>query len=175
MSSIKIALTGFMCSGKTTVARAVGQLLRCTVLDLDEAIVESERRSAAEIIERDGEDAFRDTETRVLARLLSRDTASIISLGGGTWTKEENRKLLADHGYVTVWLDVSFEVCWKRIKHDGKSRPLARSCGAAKQLYENRRSVYASAGFRISIAAAETAEDIASKITALVLRDVENS
>jgi shikimate kinase len=171
----KIAITGFMCSGKTTVARALGQLLGGNVIDLDEAILRCEGRSAAHIIDHDGLDAFRETETRVLAIELVQGAESVISLGGGTWTVEQNRRLLSEHGYSTVWLDAPFELCWKRIEEDAGARPLAGSYEVAKQLYQDRLHVYELAQFRYAVTGVETSERIARSITALVFRDRENS
>lgn len=164
----KIAITGFMCSGKTTAARALGQLLDCEVNDLDEAIVASEDRKVADIIEHDGEQAFREIETRILATLLSREAGSVISLGGGTWAVEENRRLLAEHGYRSVWLDAPFELCWKRIEEDAGTRPLADSYEVAKQLYQHRLKVYKLSHFRYAVTGVNTSEEMASSIAALV-------
>ncbi len=171
----KIAITGFMCSGKTTVARALGQLLGCDVIDLDEAIEVSEGRKVADMIALDGVDAFRETETRVLATLLSNALDSAISLGGGTWTVEGNRRLLAEHGYRTVWLDAPFELCWRRIAGDAETRPLAGSYADAKQLYQERLDVYAMSDFRCAITEEDTSAQIAKRIAALVSRDREDS
>lgn len=175
MDPHKIAITGFMCSGKTTVARVLGQLLRRDVIDLDEAIVSSEGRKAADIIEHDGERAFREIEARVLATLVSRPDACVISLGGGTWTAEANRRLLAESGYSTVWLDAPFELCWKRIKADVGTRPLANSYEVAKQLYLDRLNVYELSQFRYAVTEVNNSEAIARGIAALVFRDGDNS
>ena len=175
MLAQKVAITGFMCSGKTTVARALGQLLGCNVIDLDEAIRISEGLTAGQIIEQNGENAFRESETRVLTRLLSRQDGSVISLGGGTWTLEENRRLLAEHRYRTVWLDAPFELCWKRIEEQAGTRPLADSYEVAKQLYQDRLNVYELSHFRYAVTGVNTSEEIARGIDALVFRDRENS
>ena len=164
-----------MCSGKTTVARALGQLLRRKVIDLDEAILGSEGRKASDIIEQDGVDAFRETETRVLAIELSLVAAPFISLGGGTWTVTENRRLLAEHGYTTVWLDAPFELCWKRIEQDAGTRPLADSYEIAKQLYRDRLNVYGLSQVRYAVTGVDTPEEIARGIAALVFADRQNS
>ena len=173
MYSSKIAITGFMCSGKTTVARALAQLLGCAASDLDEAIVLSDGRSVAGIIEQDGENAFRETETRVLGTMLSNNSDSVVSLGGGTWTVPENRRLLVEGGYRTVWLDARFELCWKRIQASG-NRPLARSYDAARKRFDTRAPIYALADYRVVIKENEEVEETARRV-ALVLRDRENS
>lgn len=170
-----IAITGFMCSGKTTVARALAPLLHCEMVDLDESITASQQRTPQEIIEMDGEERFRETETRVLAELISNTPAQMIALGGGTWTIERNRALLAEHGYLTVWLDAPFELCWRRIEASVEQRPLARSYEAAKQRYLERLEIYQFADYRVEVSESETAEHIANGIAALVLRGGANS
>ncbi len=91
-----IVIAGFMGSGKTTVARALTDLLGWEAQDLDESISREEQRSPKEIIEQDGEDRFREIETQALSELLKRNSAGVVALGGGTWTVPANRKLLAD-------------------------------------------------------------------------------
>src|SRR5688572_45892 len=122
-----IVIAGFMGSGKTTVARALANLLGCEALDLDESIAEDQQRSPKEIIEQAGEDRFREIETRALAELLSRAAGVVVALGGGTWTLPANRKLLTEHRAITIWLDAPFELCWNRIEASGQKRPLAPS------------------------------------------------
>ena len=76
-----IIITGFMGAGKTTVARALARVLNCNALDLDLLITEKEKRSPKEIIEQDGEAAFREVETRNLRQALSRGSDRVIALG----------------------------------------------------------------------------------------------
>ena len=141
-----IVITGFMGCGKTTVARALARELGCKMIDLDEFVAEREGRSAKEIIQQDGEAAFREIETRYLERALAHRSARVIALGGGTWTIAGNRKLIAEHRCISVWLDVPFESCWERIAASGSERPLAPSKDQALELYHQRRSVYEIAG-----------------------------
>ena len=60
----QIVITGFMGSGKTTVAKALAQRLGYEFVDLDEAIQLAEGRPARQIIEADGESRFREIEHR---------------------------------------------------------------------------------------------------------------
>ena len=46
---MKAIIIGFMGSGKTTVSRLLAQKLGCRAFDLDEYIVENERRSVKQI------------------------------------------------------------------------------------------------------------------------------
>ncbi len=66
----KIVITGFMGSGKSSVAKALAELLGYEMIDLDEAIASAEGRSASEIIQDDGEPRFRQLEQQVLSKLL---------------------------------------------------------------------------------------------------------
>src|SRR5437867_1381000 len=109
---IRIALTGFMGVGKSSVARHLSKMLRCQRADLDLLIEDNERRKTAAIIDADGLDHYRMLETKYLERFLNGSDARILSLGGGTWTTAANRELLKTHGFTTVWLESTFEHCW---------------------------------------------------------------
>jgi len=174
MNQRLIVIAGFMGSGKTTVARALGNLLGCDALDLDESIARVEQRSPKEIIEQEGEDKFRQIETVALSELLKNDAAGVVALGGGTWTIPANRKLLAEHGAITIWLDAPFELCWNRIEAARQERPLAPTFESARQRYQERLGIYALADHRIEINVNDSAEEIAQTI-ASILRDRANS
>ena len=159
-----IIIVGFMGSGKTTVALELARQLSCRAIDLDELIMEREKRSPKEIIEQDGEEGFRETETRMLREVLDEGVARVIAVGGGAWTIAVNRKLMADRAAFVAWLDASFELCWKRIEASRKTRPLARSRELAQKLYDERGPIYELADARIKIHENESAEEIAKKV-----------
>lgn len=147
----RILLTGFMAAGKTTVAEALARQLDCVMLDLDQFIAASAGRSIQTIIDEDGEARFREMEAQALREALEKKSARVIALGGGTWMSPRNRALIAEHHGFTVWLDVPFELCWKRIIRTGDTRPLARDKEQAGRLYEERRALYELAGLRVPI------------------------
>ncbi len=119
----RIVILGFMGCGKTTVAKELARQLDCSFVDLDSFITERYRRSPAEIIQKDGEDSFREIETLALRDVLQDKHARIIALGGGTWTIPANRTLIALHDCLSVWLDAPFELCWERINAGETVRP----------------------------------------------------
>jgi shikimate kinase len=159
-----IIITGFMGSGKTTIAGGLARILGCEMLDLDHVIAEREGRTAREIIEQDGEESFREVETRILREVLENSPTGVIALGGGAWTLERNRNLINKHGCVTVWLDAPFELCWERILSSGSNRPLARDEGQARMLYAQRRPQYALAELPVQLVANKSSDEISAEI-----------
>jgi shikimate kinase len=154
-----------MGSGKTTVARALAQRLSCEMIDLDSFITQREGRSPAEIIEQDGETSFREIETRTLRDVLATTSARVIALGGGAWTVESNRTLVARQKGSSVWLDAPFELCWKRIRaSEHAPRPLAPDRETAKKLFKLRQSSYSLADLQVSVNDTDTDETLANKI-----------
>lgn len=136
--------------GKSTVAKHLAHLLDCQRIDLDAVIIESENRTIAEIIEQEGMEKFRQIETANLRRILE-TKATIIALGGGAWTIEENRRLIKSHNFTTVWLESTFEHCWLNISASKRVRPLARNKPDTLRLFEERQRVYCLADWHFII------------------------
>lgn len=162
----RIVILGFMGCGKTTVAKALAGRLECEMIDLDSFIDDREGRSPAEIIEQDGEPAFRAIEARALQEVLERNSARVIALGGGAWTVEANRALAEKHNCLGVWLDAPFELCWERIAASGTMRPLAQERQSARALYDSRHSTYALAQIRIDSRETKGLDEILSELEA---------
>lgn len=159
----RVVILGFMACGKTTVAKEIARQLNCRFVDLDEFITECHHRSPAEIIEQDGEAAFRDLETLALRDVLQNPDVRVIALGGGTWTIPANRTLIALHDCVSIWLDVPFDVCWQRINASQTIRPLAPDRQVALARYDSRHADYALAR-QIRVGESSTPTTIAEEI-----------
>jgi shikimate kinase len=145
-----VYLTGFMGSGKTTVARLLADRLGWEFIDLDDEIENAEHATIAEIFESRGEPEFRRIETeaiRTVMRRIERGSAAVVALGGGTFVQPANAALLENHG-ISVWLDCSFETIRQRIAEPGL-RPLARDPEIFRKLYEDRRAAYSGASYRV--------------------------
>jgi len=166
MTDRRIAIVGFMGSGKTTVANALARQLGCGMVDLDSFITDREGRSPAEIIVQDSEPSFREVETRALKVVLEENAARVVALGGGAWMIEANRALVAQHDCLSVWLDTPFELCWKRIESSRTQRPLAPERESAEALYDSRRPVYGLAQIRIDSHEITGPEEIAIEVEA---------
>jgi shikimate kinase len=160
----KIALTGFMGVGKSSVARHLASRLRVDRLDLDYVIEKNDCRRIATIIDDEGIDAYRRIETDNLRSVLKTSKASILSLGGGTFTVDANRAMLRDSGFTSVWLGATFEHCWRNISKSKKDRPLARDREKALQLFNDRQTVYCLADWHFIIKPGLTSYDIACEI-----------
>ncbi|HEU5404763.1 MAG TPA: shikimate kinase, partial [Gaiellaceae bacterium] len=118
-----VALVGFMGSGKSTAARAVGGI------DVDDLVETRAGKSIPEIFREQGEAAFRAQE----------EEAVILALGGGAVTSPRVRDALEDT--LTIWLDVDVDTCWERVR--ASDRPLAQDEAEFRRLYAERRPLYA--------------------------------
>jgi shikimate kinase len=166
----RVLLTGFMGAGKTTTARALARRLDCVALDLDELITAREGRTPQQLIEEEGEAAFRAKETTALRVALFESEARVLAAGGGTWTIEANRALVSEAGCFVVWLDAPFDLCWRRITAEASAhaRPLARARAETLRLYEARRRLYARAAARVEVGAGKSATEVAAEILELI-------
>ena len=144
-----IFLVGFMASGKSTVGPVLAARLGRRFIDLDRVIEAKAGCAIVELIEREGEERFREMETETLRDAASQSGA-IIAPGGGAITREENRELMSRLG-ITVWLDAPFELCWRRIQNDGATRPLAPDEATARARYEGRLALYRQASIHVPI------------------------
>jgi len=165
----RVVITGFMGAGKTTVGRALARLLGVAFLDLDDAVAGAEGRTPRELIDEEGEEHFREAETRALRRELETGAARVVATGGGAWTFERNRALVKEHGCLAVWLDAPYDLCRRRIEEEcggASERPFARDPARALALYEERLAAYRTADLRVRVAPGRGADELAAEIAA---------
>ena len=117
----RIYLTGFMTSGKSTIGPILANSLGWDYYDIDREIEADNGKTVVKIFETEGEDYFRDQETKKLTELSQKDNL-IIALGGGTIVNEENFKIIKATGKL-IYLKVTPEAIYQRIKHK-LDRPL---------------------------------------------------
>ncbi len=145
MKKDNIVLIGFMGCGKTTVGIRLSYRIRRAIEDTDKLIEKRLGKSISEVFAQEGEAFFRFQETALLQDLIHKRNHQIISVGGGTPVREENRALLKELGTV-VYFRVKPETVYERVKAD-TSRPLLQCedpLQKIRALMEQRKEAYES-------------------------------
>lgn len=138
-----IVLIGFMGCGKSTVGKVLAKRLLLPVEDTDKLIEAREGRTISDIFSKEGEGYFRDLETGLLQEISAESKVRILSVGGGTPVRPENRGLIKQCGMV-IYLRVRPETVYGRVKHDAK-RPLLQCddpLGKIRELMASREDAY---------------------------------
>lgn len=162
-----IFLVGFMGAGKTTVGRILARMLGYKYVDADEVVEERTGKAITEIFSEQGEDFFRDLETRAI-RFITERSGQVVATGGGAVMREENRNLM-EAGGVTVYLKTPAHVIWDRVK-ESESRPLLQvedPYGTIERLLKERTPAYESACITVeteSLSPEEVAAQIIGKL-----------
>ncbi len=123
-------------SGKTTVGEILSRDLSVPLVDTDDEIVKA-HGEINKIFADFGEQYFRDLETEECKKLSLKD--AVISTGGGTLIREENREILKATGKI-VYLRTKVETIEKRLSGDD-TRPLLKT-GSVQDLFSRRRGIY---------------------------------
>lgn len=165
----RVILTGFMGVGKSTVAKCLSYLVNADRVDLDYFIEETEGETVPEIIENKGIEHFRQLETKYLRKILAETDLRIIALGGGAWMTEKNRQMIKDFNCISVWLESTFEHCWRNISCSKQERPLVKDKKAVQKLFEERQKLYCLADWHFVVKPGLTSYDIAKLIAEEIL------
>lgn len=172
---MRIYLTGFMTSGKSTIGPILANVLGLEFFDLDREIENDERLTVVDIFEKHGEQYFRDAESKILNKLSQKDQI-VVSLGGGTITNTNNFEMMKNCGKI-IYLKVSPNTLYKRLRHK-TDRPIFRDLVLGnnseedflkriKDLLEKRRELYERADIIIDTEITplgQTVDRIAKKI-----------
>ena len=145
-----VVLVGLMGAGKSAVGRRLAARLDIPFIDADAEIEKAAGSTISEIFERDGEEAFRDGERRVIARLLDSEPVHVLATGGGAFMDPETRKLIKEKG-ISLWLRADLEVLFERVSRRSH-RPLLKTAdpkGTLAALMEKRYPVYAEADITV--------------------------
>jgi len=173
------ALIGIRCSGKTATGRILAEKLGCEFVDTDLSIASRERRSIYDIIERDGEEAFRKLETAALKRALASD-GRVIACGGGIVLNSDNTALLRKHATV-IWLSATAQTCAGRMASDegkGIMRPSLTGVPPVEEisdLFARRNPLYKKACHHRVDTDGESPGRVAKKIRQFLIRQQKGS
>lgn len=164
---MRIYLTGFMGSGKTTVGRRLAAALGVPFVDLDLEIETRAGLTVRLIFERLGEVAFREMEAEALRGTLALPDV-VVATGGGTMAFEGNARLIRANG-LSIWLNLPFATIASRIGGLGKAdRPLFKDEVQALALYRERLPAYRRADLTVDVAPSEGPEEIAARIALMI-------
>ncbi len=141
---LRIVLTGFMGTGKSTVGRAVAAHLGWDFVDTD-ALVVARHGPIPTIFDTEGEAAFREYE-RAAAAEAARGERVVIATGGRTMLDPAGAAALAD-GARVFCLSAAIDTVLDRVTGGGAGvRPMLDGPdprGRAQELLEERRAGYA--------------------------------
>lgn len=149
-----ISLVGMPGAGKTTVGRILAEKLGMKFCDTDEEIEKIAGESPEKIIEKYGEERFREIETEV-AESVSSLRGVVIATGGGTILREKNVEKLRSCG-VVIWLGRDLNLLAQN------NIPLSKSMSISR-LFKQREGYYVAASDK-KIENDEAAEKTAEKI-----------
>lgn len=130
-----VFLIGMPSSGKSSVGRKLAELTGMPFEDTDATLVEKFGEPIADFIRKNGEKAFRDAESEVIAKAAEK-TGSITATGGGAVLREENIRKMKKNG-ITVFLDRDLFLLTAT-----SDRPLSSTKEALERLYNERFPIY---------------------------------
>ncbi len=159
-------------AGKSSVARQLGRILDCPVVDTDSVIEKKSGKTISEIFVEDGETKFREIEREVVLDEI-KNNESVLALGGGSVLNAEVAQSLRDNSVPVIYLEVSISQAAPRVGFN-KDRPLL-TMNPRQQwlaLMEVRRPIYEGlASFKVNTdnrKPAEVAAEIAGFLGAVL-------
>lgn len=165
---MKIVLTGFMGTGKTSVGRELSRRLGYEFIDTDTLIEEQEGMPISLIFKEKGEDYFRSIECSIVKEVSEKNNV-VIATGGGVIKNKKNVDNLRKRGII-IWLKAEPEVILKRVMLEGGKRPLLdveEPLNEINKLLAEREELYMQSDIAVDtsfITPGETAEEIIEKL-----------
>lgn len=135
---MNVVLIGYRGTGKSTVARVLGQRLGWPVVSTDALIVAKLNLSIPDIVARFGWEYFRDVEAGVCREVTSQDR-QVIDTGGGVVLRHDNVSALRTGG-VTFWLTAEVPTIVSRIGEDTQRPSLTGAKSFVEEIEEVLRA-----------------------------------
>ncbi len=148
-SKRNLVLSGFMGTGKSSVARGVARSLGRQFVDMDAVLTERMGMSIPDVFREQGEGAFRQHEA-ALCEELGAQSELVIATGGGALVDPSNREVMARNGCL-VCLDCDVDELVRRLQGD-QGRPMLWGENPEQRLrdlYRARQQAYAEIPYHI--------------------------
>jgi shikimate kinase len=163
----RVLLIGMMGSGKTTIGRAVADLVGWRYLDNDEQLRLATGADTRTLHERQGEQALRRAESAALSIALTEAGPLVASVAAGVVVDPLDLARLRAGGFV-VWLRAGLDTLAERVA--GTDRPWVGSNPAAAlhRLYAGRADLYLAAAHLVVDVDTLPAELVARRIVSAI-------
>ncbi len=168
-----IFLIGYMGTGKSTVAAYMAKQYGMEVVEMDRMIADREGMSISDIFAKQGEEYFRDVETKLLQEICLQEN-KVVSCGGGVVLRSDNVEMMKKRGTI-VLLSARPETILERVKDDN-SRPLLegnKTVDFISEMMEKRREKYEGAADIIIQTDGKQIADICNEIYEQIEREGE--
>ncbi len=167
---MNIVLIGYRGTGKSTIAKLLGEKLSMRVVGMDAEIVKRAGKTIPEIVEESGWDHFRDMESDIAADFGSED-GLIIDAGGGVIVRPQNIGSLKKNGLV-FWLTADEATIVERIGDDTQRPSLSGSKSFVEEvagILAEREPKYRAAADHVVDTVKNTAEQASEQIAEIFL------
>lgn len=156
-----VVLVGMPGAGKSRTGILLAHSLKVPFFDTDQEIERAAGCTVAEIFARDGEQAFRTAEARLMGRLLSHEGVCVIATGGGTVMNPEVWSRVLDAA-MAVWIRADMSLLVSRTEGRAERPLLAQGDVRARLegLQALREPVYARASFHVESRETPTVETV---------------
>lgn len=145
-----LILIGIMGTGKSTVGQLLHNKTGQSWIDIDQQLEMKWGMTISAFFERYGENAFREEESLVLKGVLNSITPTIISTGGGSVIKKENRQIMLWYGKV-ICLTATVRDVIQRVQNDNYRPLIAGNVeDRVRKLIQKRRGLYDFAHLKIN-------------------------
>jgi len=116
---VRLALIGYRCTGKSSLAEILAQKWGWCAVDLDKVLQERAHRDIADLVREQGWHSFRRIEAELL-REFSKHERVVLATGGGIVETPECREILKNDFY-TVWLTADIHTIIQRMSKDANT------------------------------------------------------
>jgi shikimate kinase len=151
---MRIYLTGYMGSGKSTLGRKLASHAGLQFVDMDHYIENRNCKTVPQIFAEEGESGFREKERKALEE-LSEFTDVVVATGGGAPCFFDNMDLMNDTG-ITIFLNINPKILATRLLQSKTERPLIKGKSKVElvqfigETLEKRKEFYSKAKYHIT-------------------------